>query len=114
MSYSAAHEDQISQVVRWFAFWNAQTRRIFLNGLIDRAQRSDPPDPTAEITDRLTATTLASCVEEVAHTQQVLQAFLWFRDWPDRERNALMDLLEDIDITAVYNFYDRFAATKWK
>eukprot|EP00730_Choanoeca_flexa_P011226 TRINITY_DN24084_c0_g1_i1.p1 TRINITY_DN24084_c0_g1~~TRINITY_DN24084_c0_g1_i1.p1 ORF type:complete len:112 (+),score=25.71 TRINITY_DN24084_c0_g1_i1:167-502(+) len=105
-----AREQQMVQLSRWFAFWSRSVRVSFLNGLLDRTEPCDAE--SAQAMDQMAVASLSGC--DAAQRQEVLQSFSWFRAWPDTTRNALMDILEDIDMQAVYDFYDRFAAAKWK
>eukprot|EP00045_Choanoeca_perplexa_P003662 m.32541 g.32541 ORF g.32541 m.32541 type:complete len:112 (+) comp12159_c0_seq2:146-481(+) len=103
-------DQQAMQISTWFAFWPRPLRLAFLNGLLDRTAPCDLD--SAQLMDQMEVTSLGGT--DSNQQQELLQSYTWFRSWPDKTRNGLMDILETIDMQAVYDFYDRFAQAKWK
>ena len=103
-------EEQAIQLTEWFAFWSKPTRVAFLQGLLDRTETEDGEE--GKMMDELAVSSISNLEQNQA--REILQAYTWFRSWPDVTRNSLMDMLETIDMAAVYDFYDKFAKVQWK
>ena len=77
--------------------------------MLDRVARADPAldDLTNMLTFRLqthaTSTTFSYQLEAFCE---------WFSGWNDTQRNALLNVLEEVDQIRVYEFIDRFKALR--
>eukprot|EP00049_Salpingoeca_infusionum_P018192 m.356128 g.356128 ORF g.356128 m.356128 type:complete len:112 (-) comp17447_c0_seq1:165-500(-) len=105
-------EEQVHQTFVWYRDeWNDAARDTFLAGLIDRTQSG----PDADV-DGLLDMMVKCCGPQAlpgVMGDQMHAAYQWFRLWDDAARNHLMNLIEDIDMSRCYKWYDEFAAVRW-
>ena len=97
-------------VWKWFVEWDTAQRREFLERLVPLVT----PNKLFALTQRLTvdATTCSTIPSQYRSFQDRWTMFNGFLSrWTEKEANAFLNGLEDIDYAAMCRFYDLIAST---
>lgn len=96
----------------WFKEWNTDNRRIFLQSLIPIVV---PNKLFVQISRLTVSQTISSAFSHwsqcTTFDQQLVYFHQCFSKWSADEANHFVSLLEEIDMSLVYNFYDMIAIT---
>ena len=99
-------EQEISCVVHWFQSWSEMQKVDFLKNLIEKAV----PEKVSCLFDAMSMLNMADKPPSIFKCQ--LKLFdQWFSGWTDKERNMLMQKLEEIDPSFVTSFNEGVAST---
>ena len=94
---------------QWFREWGESERRVFLETLLPKIT----PNKLFALTETLMsskATPPANWRDCSTFTEQLAYFHACLDQWSPEEGNRFLDYLEEIDYTAMSNFYDKIAA----
>lgn len=106
MSLSSA-EQNMQCVVHWFTYWSDLQKSDFLKDLVAKAV----PWKVSTLLDAMTALDVSRKKPLSIFECQMKLFDQWFEEWTDKERNALMQQLEQIDTDFVSRFNEEVAMT---
>ena len=93
-------------VLHWFGQWDQTEKETFLQNLVDKAV----PNKIVSLFAAMETMTLQTRAPDLFACQ--LRLFdQWFSGWSDKERNLLVQKLEEIDSTFVSKFNTAVAGT---
>ena len=102
---------EMNNMVNWFEKWNSHQRRVFLESLLPKIV----PEKLFAHTSRLNLEQDQACPVSpelcVSFNQQLLYCHNCLDKWTADDSNQFINILEDVDRTALYLFYDMIAAT---
>ena len=102
---------EMNNMVNWFEKWNSHQRRVFLESLLPKIV----PEKLFARTSRLNLEQDQACPVSpelcVSFNQQLLYCHSCLDKWTADDSNQFINILEDVDRTALYLFYDMIAAT---
>ena len=107
-----SNAQELRMFCTWFKEWNTDHRRIFLQSLVPIVV----PDKLFVQISRLTVSPTTSSPfshwsQCTTFDQQLAYFHQCFSKWSADEANHFVSLLEEIDMSLVYNFYDMIAIT---
>lgn len=106
----SAHDHEVQQFCMWFRTLSSGQRRAFLDSLVSVAT---PHKLFAQVERVLACSQRVPTTWEECHTveEQALFCRARVQSWSAARANSFVNALEEIDQTAVYEFYDKIART---
>ncbi|KAI0226196.1 hypothetical protein LSAT2_023160, partial [Lamellibrachia satsuma] len=106
MALSSA-EQGMQCVIHWFTYWSDLQKTDFLQDLVAKAV----PLKVSTLLDAMTSLNVSRKKPPSIFECQMKLFDQWFEEWTDKERNTLMQQLEQIDSDFVARFNEEVAAT---